>query len=137
IGKTDLDLFPAPLAAKYWQDDQRVLQSGQTFVGDEQLRLSNGETTIVHVVKTPLRDATGQIIGVQGIAWDITESKQLEAQFLRTQRLESVGTLAGGVAHDLNNALAPIMMATELMRLEFPDKATHYLDFIQGGARRG
>ena len=137
LGQTDRDLFPAPLAAKYQQDDQRVVQTGQTFEGAEEHRQANGKPIIVHVIKTPLRDAAGQIIGVQGIAWDITEKKQLEAQTLRTQRLESIGTLAGGVAHDLNNALAPILMATELLRLEFPDTAARYLDLIQGSAQRG
>ena len=137
LDKTDLDLLPAPLAAKYRQDDQRVVQTGQTFEGEEEHRQANGNTISVHVVKTPLRDATGQIIGVQGIAWDITEKKQLEAQLRRTQRLESIGTLASGVAHDLNNALAPILMSIEMMRLEFPETASRYLDLIQGSAKRG
>ncbi|MBI3850708.1 MAG: PAS domain S-box protein [Verrucomicrobia bacterium] len=137
LGKTDLDFCPAELAAKYQQDDQRVIQTGQSFEGEEEHRQANGKKIIVNVVKTPLRAAAGQIIGVQGIAWDITEKKQLEAQMLRTQRLESIGTLAGGVAHDLNNALAPILMATELLRLEFPDTATSYLELIQSSAKRG
>jgi len=47
---------------------------------------------------------------------DITELKKLERQFLRVQRLESIGTLAGGIAHDLNNVLAPIVMATEILK---------------------
>jgi PAS domain S-box-containing protein len=68
---------------------------------------------------------------------DITERKQIERQLQRTQRLESIGTLAGGIAHDLNNALAPIMMATELLRLEFPDMADRYLDIIRSSTKRG
>ena len=72
-----------------------------------------------------------------GLFRDVTGRKLAEGQMLRTQRLESIGTLAGGVAHDLNNALAPIMMATELLRLQFPDTASNYLDLIQAGAKRG
>jgi len=74
---------------------------------------------------------------MQFIARDITGRKLAERQMQRAQRLESIGTLAGGVAHDLNNALAPVLMATELLRLEFPDTAARYLDLIQGGAQRG
>lgn len=86
---------------------------------------------------TPIRNATGEVVRMSGVARDITERKEVESQRLRTQRLESIGTLASGVAHDLNNALAPILMATELLRLEFPDKASQYLELIQASAKRG
>jgi PAS domain S-box-containing protein len=72
-----------------------------------------------------------------GVFRDVTGRKLAESQLLRTQRLESIGTLASGVAHDLNNALAPILMASELLRLEFPATATRYLELIQAGAKRG
>ena len=65
------------------------------------------------------------------------QRQQMEKQMRRAQRLESIGTLAGGVAHDLNNALAPIMMATELLRLEFPDTAARHLEIIRTGCKRG
>jgi signal transduction histidine kinase len=58
-------------------------------------------------------------------------------QMLRAQRLESIGTLACGVAHDINNALAPIMISTELLRMEFPDMASNYLKVIEASAKRG
>ena len=54
------------------------------------------------------------------LAHDITEKKRLETQFLRTQRMEAIGTLATGMAHDLNNILAPVMMATEVLRWPLP-----------------
>ena len=78
LGRTDQDFFPSPHAAKYHQDDQRVLATGQPFEGDEENRQADGKTNFVHVVKTPLRDAAGQIIGIQGISWDITERRQAE-----------------------------------------------------------
>jgi PAS domain S-box-containing protein len=84
-----------------------------------------------------VRDDEGKPTNIVGVWTDITERKQVQRQMLRAQRLESIGTLASGVAHDLNNALAPIMMATELLRLEFPDTASHYIELIQGGAKRG
>jgi PAS domain S-box-containing protein len=73
IGQTDFDLFPRELAEKYRRDDQQVVASGQAFEAAESHRTPAGEERFVQVVKTPLRDATGQIVGVQGIFWDITE----------------------------------------------------------------
>ena len=69
---------------------------------------------------------------------DITERKKLEAQFLRSQRMESIGTLAGGIAHDLNNVLAPIMMSVDLLRQRNSDPAMEtVLDSLGTGVNRG
>jgi two-component system, cell cycle sensor histidine kinase and response regulator CckA len=69
---------------------------------------------------------------------DVTEQRELEAQFLRTQRMESIGTLAGGIAHDLNNVLAPIMMGIELVRMRVKDEKTDStLARMAGSAQRG
>jgi PAS domain S-box-containing protein len=86
----------------------------------------------------PVKDASGKIYRVAGVAEDITERKQLEEQFLRSQRMESIGTLAGGIAHDLNNMLAPILMTCELMRLELPGEENQQLiGTIESNAKRG
>lgn len=69
---------------------------------------------------------------------DITEKKRLEAQFLRVQRMESIGTLAGGIAHDLNNVLSPILTATELLQMRTTEEGTlRLLNIIQTNAVRG
>jgi nitrogen-specific signal transduction histidine kinase/CheY-like chemotaxis protein len=69
---------------------------------------------------------------------DITEHKKLEQQLFRAQRLESLGTLASGIAHDLNNVLAPIAMSLELFRAKFPDRnATRLLDSLDSCVQRG
>jgi hypothetical protein len=69
---------------------------------------------------------------------DITEQKRLEEQFLRAQRMESVGTLAGGIAHDLNNILAPMLMAAGLLKGKLSEPRDHAIvDMIEQGARRG
>jgi two-component system cell cycle sensor histidine kinase/response regulator CckA len=71
-------------------------------------------------------------------AADITERKRLEAQFLRAQRLESIGALAGGIAHDLNNVLAPILMAVELFGDESAvEERRKMVVLIKGCAQRG
>lgn len=69
---------------------------------------------------------------------DITEKKRLESQFLRVQRMESIGTLAGGIAHDLNNVLSPILTATELLQMRMTDESSlRLLNIIQTNAIRG
>jgi two-component system, cell cycle sensor histidine kinase and response regulator CckA len=75
-----------------------------------------------------------------GIHMDITEKKQLEAQFLRAQRLESLGTLASGIAHDLNNILTPILSVAQLLPLKLPDidtRTRNLLTILESSARRG
>ena len=138
LGKRDEDFFPPELAAKYRTDDLRVMATGQPFEAQEQHCDALGRTRHVQVNKSALLNDAGQVIGVQGVFLDITEKKELEAQFLRSQRMESVGALAGGIAHDLNNALAPILMAGEFLKLTVKDKAAGpLLDIIQESAQRG
>ncbi|MBI4024758.1 MAG: response regulator, partial [Verrucomicrobia bacterium] len=69
---------------------------------------------------------------------DLTEKKKLEAQFLRAQRLESIGTLAGGIAHDLNNVLAPIMMVVQTLKRKLPDEQSQQmLGMLSSSVQRG
>ncbi len=84
LGKTDFDYFPKDLAEKYHKDDLAVMQTGQTREIIETHHPVGCEITTVQVVKTPLRDHSGKIIGLQGIFWDITEKKRAEEQIRRT-----------------------------------------------------
>lgn len=117
-----------------WQD---CIQ-GETPRFDAEYRIIKPERVVgvVHASGTPIRSADGKIIRIGGMVKDITERKRVEGQMLRTQRLESIGTLAGGVAHDLNNALAPILMSVELLKMEYPD-ASKMIDMVETSAKRG
>jgi len=98
----------------------------------------DGSRVAVSLSMTAMLDDDGEITGFLGIVTDITEKKKLEQQFLRAQRIESVGTLAGGIAHDLNNVLTPIIMSIELLRLTHTNERTlSILSSIEGSARRG
>ncbi len=77
-GKTDFDLFPRELAQKYRQDDQRVMQTGRLLEAVEENR-SDGGTRHVQVMKSAVRDAGGEVVGVQVIFWDVTDRKKAEA----------------------------------------------------------
>jgi signal transduction histidine kinase/CheY-like chemotaxis protein len=85
-----------------------------------------------------LQGANGTPAGFLVINTDITEKKRLEAQFLRVQRTESIGLLAGGVAHDINNVLLPILASTDLLEPLAPSAAAHdYLASIRSSAQHG
>ncbi len=86
--------------------------------GEFQLRSRQGAKVHVATTWSLVLDAAGRPERVLLIDTDITEAKQLETQLLRSQRAESIGTLTGGIAHDLNNVLAPILIGTDLLRME-------------------
>ncbi|MBI5802091.1 MAG: PAS domain S-box protein [Verrucomicrobia bacterium] len=99
----------------------------------------DGREVTVNSRWTLVRDDEGQPTSVLVLNTDITEKKRLESQFLRAQRMESIGTLAGGVAHDLNNILAPIMMSAPLLRMDSlpPEDFERLLDTIETNTQRG
>ena len=114
-----------------------VLDSGE-WVGELLIEDKEGRKLIVESRWTLVRDEAGKPRSVFAIDTDMTERKRLEQQFLRAQRMESIGTLAGGVAHDLNNALTPISMSVNLLKAKFshPD-ADNLLEIIGSSAERG
>ena len=143
IGKTDWDFYPAELAAKYQEDDREVIRTGKSFETIEENVAPDGQKIYVQVVKTPIRDAKGQILGTQCIFWDITERKRFEEQLQKTnaelasseaalrrsheelkaaqlqliqaEKMESIGTLAAGVAHEVKNPLAILQMGVNYL----------------------
>lgn len=151
VGKTDFDFYPPELAKKYKKDDQLVIQTGATFETIEENQPPGGSKMYVQVCKTPIRDAEGKIIGIQGIFWDITEQKiardklieanqELEKRkqeltkalaeleksheelkaaqnlLIQAEKMESVGRLAAGVAHEVKNPLAIIQSGIDYLR---------------------
>jgi PAS domain S-box-containing protein len=139
IGKTDYDIFPPDIAAGFFADDQSVLQTGQAIINrEEKIVLPNGETHWTLTTKVPWRDDAGKIIGLVGIGRDITERKNYEAQLARAQRMESIGRLATGIAHDLNNTLAPILVSIDLLRQKIQDEeGLKILATVEASAKRG
>ncbi len=107
VGKTDLDIWPEELAYAYRKDDQEVMASGKPKALEEQVAEIDGAKWF-ETFKTPVYDGEGKIAGTTGLARDITEQKMLEEKLRQAQKMESVGTLVGGVAHEFNNTLAGI-----------------------------
>ena len=78
LGRTDFDLFPVEMASKYHRDDLRVMSTLENLDTIEAHRAPSGEKLFVHVLKTPLYDAMGRIIGIQGIFWDVSQRRKTE-----------------------------------------------------------
>jgi two-component system, cell cycle sensor histidine kinase and response regulator CckA len=118
-------------------------RSRQTAQGlDLEFRIIYPDTEIhwIAVKSNIFLDRSGNPTRTIGIHLDITEKKQLEQQFLRAQRLESLGTLASGIAHDLNNILTPILSVAQLLPLRLTnldDRTQNLLKILESSARRG
>ena len=93
------------------------------FVRNEELRLrkKNGDNIICSVTAVAIKNEKGQAKYYDGAIEDVTEQKQLEAQFQQAQKMKAIGTLAGGVAHDLNNILSGVVSYPELILLDLPE----------------
>jgi PAS domain S-box-containing protein len=128
-------------------DLDRVVEGIQETVEDsdrelyrDEYRLHRADGSWVTVLDRALviRDDEGRALQLIGGLADITETKVMEAQLLRAQRLESIGTLAGGLAHDLNNVLGPVLMSIELLRMDATDPETlEILETIEQSTTRG
>lgn len=137
IGKHARDLlFKAP-PPNFEEATKAVIRNGEWSGEIRQLK-RDGEEIIVESRWTLVRDDLGKPASILVINTDITDRKRIEAQFLRAQRMESIGTLAGGIAHDLNNVLAPILLAVQMLKLKMTDQSTRQLlDMLESNAERG
>ena len=122
---------------KYEIARQKLFSEGK-WEGEQEKLTRTGRTLMVQVSWTLIRDEFGNPKSVLAINSDLTEKKRLEAQFLRAQRMESIGTLAGGIAHDLNNILTPILMSVELLKhVATSDGDRALLATVKGSVERG
>jgi PAS domain S-box-containing protein len=108
------------------------------WIGDVTKRVKGGGHVIIEGRWTLVRDDAGRPKSILAINTDITERRQMETHLFRAQRMESIGSLAGGIAHDLNNVLGPIIMGVDLLRLRITEpKDCQLLDLLEMSGRRG
>lgn len=119
-------------------DARRLAMERGEWNGELRQRARSGAMLTLESRWTLLRGEAGEPKGLLIISSDVTEKKQLEAESMRMQRMEAVGALAGGMAHDLNNALAPILMGTQLLRRDAKDdNSKRILSLMESSTRRG
>lgn len=122
--------------AAFYRQMWAVISSGQAWHGVLVNKRKNGTLYNEEMTITPVRGERSEVTHFIAIKIDVTERLKAEKLALRSQRMESLGTLAGGIAHDLNNALAPVMMSIELLRMQYPNEP-QILDTISASTKRG
>lgn len=128
LGKNDFDFFPESEARFFTDMDREVLQKGSLIdIPEEPIETRSRGKRVLHTRKIPIRDAEGRPLYLLGISEDITdqlrisaEKEHLERRLHQAEKLETIGKLAGGVAHDLNNILSGIINYPELLLLQLP-----------------
>jgi PAS domain S-box-containing protein len=122
IGKTDYDFVDKELADSFREHDKLAMTKGGPSINEEQVTYANdGHRKMLETIKTPIYGSDDKLVGVLGVARDITERiraeeerKKLESQLRQSHKMEAVGTIAGGIAHDFNNILGIIIGNMEL-----------------------
>jgi PAS domain S-box-containing protein len=137
LGREAGDLLFRSRCEEVAEARRRLLETGQ-WEGEFRQVTRARRDILVESHWTLVRDGVGCPKAVLVVNSDLTEKKKLQAQLLRTQRLESVGILASGIAHDFNNLLTPMLMAAKLLREERPEpERRHLVETMQASAERG
>jgi two-component system, NtrC family, sensor kinase len=131
IGKTDFDFFPREMAEKFFSDEQALLKSGKPLIDHEEIAYdkTRGMNRVILTSKIPLHDADGNLTGVVGTGFDITDRKAAEERMASSDRLESIGRLAAGVAHEINTPIQYLSDSVSFIR-EGVKELLEYIDAL-------
>lgn len=139
LGQTTTHLL-YPGTSPWVREAQQMLMVSGEWQGELNQVTKTGREVIVESRWTLVRDDDKKPKFILVVSTDITEKKQLEAQFLRAQRMESIGTLASGIAHDLNNILTPVLATAQLLQMKLShldNRSQQMLQVLETNARRG
>ena len=137
LGKNVYDLFPKEQADFFTSMDLQVLIGNEIVeIGEESVKSRDGRDLMLHTKKIPLYDGRGKVQYLLGISEDITGRKQLEQQLLQSQKMEAIGQLASGVAHDFNNILTVIMGYGDILKADqtMNEQQRHKVELIVDAA---
>jgi PAS domain S-box-containing protein len=137
IGKTAFQVTDLKQAQELTANDRSILETGESVTVDFQT-VQNDVTQHFLVTRSPYRDSSGKIIGIIGITRDITRYREIEDRLRQSQKMEAIGTLAGGVAHDFNNILMVISGYSSLLSeaLRSDPKLRGHVEQIQKSGER-
>ncbi len=137
-GPTGSDVEPVPMWVPDFVEKRDLLLSAGEWSGGLELTEPGGGCHLLESRWTLIRDSKGSPDAILMIGSDVTEQRRLELDFLRAQKWEAVGSLAGGMAHDLNNRLAPALLGLQLLAEAEPDtQKRRMLSTIESHTRRG
>lgn len=131
IGRDDTFIFPSHEAEIIMSEDRKVAAAGKVLTYEETVTDISGERHIYLSTKGPLRDTNGNVTGIFGISRDITDHRKLEEQLLHSHKMEAIGQLAGGVAHDFNNILSAIVNYLYILQMKTEDNVSLTNDISQ------
>lgn len=115
-----------------------AVAAGKSFEVTYRIRTAEGEVKWIWERGQGVPSDSSGVNYIEGFMTDVTEKRRMEAQFLRAQRMESIGTLAGGIAHDLNNVLTPILMSLTILRMKLSQpRDIDLLNAMETSANRG
>ncbi|HEY0025965.1 MAG TPA: PAS domain S-box protein [Longimicrobium sp.] len=120
MGRSVVEVTPSEEMMQEAAKIMERLSRGESWSGQFPVRRRDGTTFMAQVTDTPICGPTGELVGVVGVSFDITERRDLEEQLRQSQKMDAVGQLAGGVAHDFNNLLTVIQGTVELLKADLP-----------------
>lgn len=137
LGMKLVDLIHPEDKAKLAQRTDKILQGRELVATEYGMVRKDGSGIAVFVNLAPIRKE-GSIVGMRASIADINELKNLQARLLEAQKMEAIATLAGGIAHEFNNALGAVIPNANILRMRFPDneEITKYVQPIHSSAKR-
>lgn len=120
VGKTDFDLFSQETAEKNRSEDRRVIESGKP-VDSEGRQDHDGQETIIHIFKMPIRNEKREITGILGFSWDVTERVRLEAVAEAVTTMNNIGYIFEGVRHEIGNPIASAKISLNVLKERIDD----------------
>jgi two-component system, NtrC family, sensor kinase len=138
LGKSDFDFFPREMAEKFFNDEQALLASGKPLIDCEEIAFDkiSGTNRVIVTSKVPLHDEQGRLTGLVGTGYDITERKAAEERLASSDRLESIGRLAAGVAHEINTPIQYLNDSVSFIR-EGVEELLQYIDKLHAAMPQG
>ncbi len=137
IGQDPSIISSRKYSREFWRKAWEQINAGKVWTGEIENLKKDGQSIFTQLVISPIIDAEGAVVGFLGAHRDITEQRQLEQQLMHSQKMESIGTLAAGIAHEVGNPLASISSVVQvLLRTMDDERAKDKLGLVQAQVHR-